>query len=59
MILDLHVEQNNSKWKKYKQPSDSLDREQLAKTISNIIVQIPNINDASVLVTDEEVLSRV
>lgn len=35
---------------------NSLDREQLAKVISNIIVQIPNINDASVLVTDEEVL---
>ena len=34
----------------------SLDREQLAKVISNIIVQLPNINDASVLVTDEEVL---
>ena len=34
----------------------SLDREQLAKAISGIIVQIPNVNDASVLVTDEEVL---
>ena len=34
----------------------SLDREQLANVISNIIVQLPNINDASVLVTDEEVL---
>ena len=35
---------------------NSLDREQLAKTISNIIVQIPNVHDTSVLVTDEEVL---
>ena len=34
----------------------SLDREQLAKVIANIIVQLPNVNDASVLVTDEEVL---
>lgn len=34
----------------------SIDREQLAKGISNIIIQLPNVHDASVLVTDQEVL---
>jgi len=34
----------------------SIDREQLAKVISGLIVQLPTINDVSVLVTDEEVL---
>lgn len=34
----------------------ALNREQLAKIISNIVIQIPNVHDASVLVTDEEVL---
>jgi hypothetical protein len=34
----------------------SINREQLAKVISNLIVQLPTINDVSVLVTDEEVL---
>lgn len=34
----------------------SLNREQLAKGISNIIIQLPNVHDASVLVTDQEVL---
>ncbi|MDQ7861728.1 YhcN/YlaJ family sporulation lipoprotein [Peribacillus frigoritolerans] len=34
----------------------SIDREQLSDVISKLSVQIPNVNDAATLVTDEEVL---
>ncbi|WP_057912116.1 YhcN/YlaJ family sporulation lipoprotein [Peribacillus muralis] len=34
----------------------SIDREQLSDVISKLSVQIPNVNDVSTLVTDEEVL---
>ena len=57
MILDLHVSNKTTvNGRNINNQVTSLDREQLAKIISNIIVQIPNVNDASVLVTDEEVL---
>ncbi|KYC86358.1 YhcN/YlaJ family sporulation lipoprotein [Heyndrickxia sporothermodurans] len=35
---------------------NAMNREKVAKSISNILVTIPNVHDASVLVTDEEVL---
>lgn len=36
--------------------SPSIDREQMADVVSQLAVQVPNVNDVSTLVTDEEVL---